>query len=131
MRKKFKNFILSLFCIALFAASTASTFIPAYSSGPATVEDGTSSGGTDVIASGVNALNTLTGKMTAVSLALFPLALILICVILAITHDPKKVAGLIWSLGIICVATFIVILANNGTALELIKQLASFITAAG
>lgn len=130
MWKKTKNFILS----ALFAVSATPAFIPAYSfTGPTSMDDGATSGfdATDVIASGVNALNTLTGKMTAVSLALFPLALILICVILAITHDAKKVAGLIWSLGIICVATFIVILANNGTALELIKQLASFITAAG
>ena len=128
MRKKFKNFILSLFCIALFAVSTASTFIPAYSSGPATVEDGTSSGGTDVIANGVNALNTATGKVTVIAMALFPLSVIMLCVVLLVTHDPKKVAGLLWVLAIICVTTLIIILTNNGTTLELIKQLAGFFT---
>lgn len=124
MKKKIKNCIMKLLCIAMLTTVSVATFVPAYSV-PA-VEDG-SSGGTDVVQQGINALDTATGKLTAVAMSVFPFALIAVFILLMMTHNEKKVAGLLYVAGIIVIATFAIILVNNGTALELIKQLASYL----
>lgn len=81
----------------------------------------------DVVDSAIGAISEGEEFLVRISIALFPVSLIICFLLLLITHNDRKMQGLIYTCGIICVATLLILLTHSGFTLNLIKQLAGLV----
>lgn len=82
---------------------------------------------TDIVETGVQAFGSVQSWLVSLSMSAFPVSLIVILFCLFFVHDTRKVSGLLVIAGIVCLATFLILVINAGAALELIKSLANLV----
>lgn len=68
-------------------------------------------------------LNDLKTKIVELSFAIFPVALIVLLVLIAITHNEKKIALYRSLLITVCIVEGAILLVSRGVVLDLIKEL--------
>lgn len=81
----------------------------------------------DVVDSAIGAISEGEEFLVRISVALFPVSLIICFILIMVTHNDRKMQGLIYISGIICVATLLILLTHSGFTLNLIKQLAGLL----
>lgn len=133
--KKMKNLI-SVICLSLLfvfsvgVLAKMATPTPAYAAqlqpdgGSATPKTGTTA--SDLVDKGVEGLNSTTAALVKICLALFPIALLVCIAAILITHDYRKISGLIGTCITIIVATLAVMLINAGTLLKILEDIAEY-----
>lgn len=82
---------------------------------------------TDIVETGVKAFGSVQSWLVSLSVSAFPVSLIVILFCLFFVHDTRKISGLLVVAGIVCLATFLILVVNAGAALELIKSLANLV----
>ncbi len=120
--KKAKKLILA-FCCALLVGLMVGSMAPAIAyAEPTPTESGTTS---DLVNTGVSALGDVQEGLVKIAMTVFAISVIISLSCLFLTHDPKKITTILWVCGIACLAAFGIILANNGTFLKIIEDIAN------
>lgn len=133
--RKVKNLI-SVLCLALLfsfaivylADVVRPVEVYAYPDGLETPNPGNKGGSgltaSDLVDKGDQALGGVKEGLVKICLALFPVALLVCIIAILITHDPRKISGLIGTCITIIIATLAVLLINAGTLLDILKDIA-------
>lgn len=77
----------------------------------------------DLFDTAETSLGDLQSKIVNLSFAIFPVALIVLLVLIAVTHNEKKISLYRSLLITVCIVEGAILLVNNGYVLSLIKEL--------
>lgn len=122
MKTKLKQFILCALCALNVVISTVPvTTYCATSEGP--LSNSEMAGSADVIDKGIEVASTAKEWLVNLATAVAPTALIAGLLILMVTKDSKKVAGILYFLGIVILACIGILLVNGGYVIQTIQDL--------
>lgn len=120
MKTVAKNFILTA-CLAIALIFTfvivKNALVPAFASDVQSIYD-----------TATQATSEATDFVYGIALAVCPLSLIVVLLLIMISRDSKKVAGLISIAGTICLATGGIILVKSGVAIKIIESIVNMFT---
>lgn len=77
-----------------------------------------------------SAVSNVQDSIVNLSLAIFPVSLIIVLILVMLSHNDKKVSGLLTIAGTICIACFLILLVNNGIVLNLLNSIANMFKSA-
>lgn len=115
MKVKSKDWLQKLPCLFSGAAVATTSIVPAFAT-----EDIS-----QITNSATTAVSNVQSSIVSLSLAVFPVSLIIVLLLVMLSHNDKKVSGLLSIAGTICIACFLILLVNNNVALNLLNTIAN------